>query len=127
MPVHRRTIPVHLKNAWQGSQNINFGEMKRRWQIFWHALFWAVTISFFMFFARNNMKLSTGALLVIFLLFPLINISLFYLNYLLLIPQFLNKKRYGIYAVAIVVAVILYGFFKYGVALIFKQYVTDAC
>ncbi len=76
-----------------------------------------------MFFARNNMKLSTGALLVIFLLFPLINISLFYLNYLLLIPQFLNKKRYGIYAVAIVVAVILYGFFKYGVALIFKQYV----
>ncbi len=76
-----------------------------------------------LFIARSNLKLSTEDLLVIFLLYPLINISLFYLNYLVLIPKFLNKKQYGIYAITIVVTVILYGFVKYGVALIFKEYV----
>jgi two-component system LytT family sensor kinase len=97
--------------------------MKLRWQIFWHVFFWIVMISFFVFIAHNDTKLRAMDLLVSFFIYPAVNISLFYLNYLLLIPQFLDKKRYGIYAAAIVSAIILYGFVKYGVALIFKQYV----
>lgn len=97
--------------------------MKLRWQIFWHAFFWIVMILFFLFIARSETKLSTGDMLVIFCAYPIINISLFYINYLLLIPLFLDKKRYGIYAITIAINILVYGFGKYGVALIFKQYV----
>jgi two-component system LytT family sensor kinase len=97
--------------------------MKRSWQIFWHVVFWVVMVSFFLFVAHSNTKLTTNDLLVIFLVYPAINISLFYLNFLILIPNFLDKKRYGLYALSIVGAVIFYGFGKYGVALFFKQYV----
>ncbi len=95
--------------------------MKRSWQIFWHAFFWVVMIGFFLLMARNNVKLSTADLLIIFLLYPAINISLFYLNYLTLIPRFLDKKRYGLYALSITITILVYGLAKYGVALIFKQ------
>jgi two-component system, LytTR family, sensor kinase len=95
--------------------------MKLRWQIFWHAFFWVALFSFVLYIAHNDAKFTTEDLLVLFLLYPLINISLFYLHYLVLIPQFLNKKRYSYYISALIIAVIIYGFAKYGVALIFKQ------
>jgi LytS/YehU family sensor histidine kinase len=97
--------------------------MKKRWQIFWHIIFWVVLISFFLVVARNNAKFTTEDLLVIFLLYPFINISLFYLNYLLFIPRFFDKKRYGFYAITVIVSIIVYGFIKYGVALLFKSIV----
>jgi len=97
--------------------------MKLRWQIVLHVIFWVVLIAFFVFVVLNNTKMTTVDLLVIFILYPIINISLFYLNFLVLIPQFLDKKKYGFYAIAVVSAVIVYGFGKYGTALIFKQYV----
>jgi len=97
--------------------------MKPRWQIFSHVFCWVVLISFFVFIAHNDTKMSTNDLLIVFLLYPAINISLFYLNYLVFIPQFLDKKHYGTYAVAIVIAIVVYGLGKYGVALVFKQYV----
>src|ERR1700753_759324 len=97
--------------------------MKRSWQIFWHIAVWVVFVGFFMILAINDAEIKTEDLLVIFLLFPAINITLFYLNYLVLIPKFLDTKKYGIYAASIIVAVIFYGFAKYGVALVFKQYV----
>jgi two-component system LytT family sensor kinase len=97
--------------------------MKQRWQIFWHAFFWVFILLFCVAIARNNSKLSVNDLLVIIVLYGVINISLFYLNYLVFIPRFLDKKRYGLFALSIVVAVIVYGFGKYGVGLIFKQYV----
>jgi len=96
--------------------------MKQRWQIFWHALFWVVILFFCLAVARNNSKLSVSDLFVIIVLYGIINISLFYFNYLVLIPRFLDKKRYGIFALTVVLAIILYGFGKYGVALVFKQF-----
>jgi len=97
--------------------------MKRSWQIFWHAFFWVFWVSLFMLLAKSNTKLGLNDLLVIFLLYPAINIGLFYLNYLLLIPRFLDTKRYGLYALVIAFTIVVFGFGKYGVALIFKQYV----
>jgi two-component system LytT family sensor kinase len=97
--------------------------MKLRWQVFSHIFCWVVLISFFVFIAHNNTKMSSNDLLVVFLVYPAINISLFYLNYLVLIPQFLDKKHYGVYASTILIAIVTYGLFKYGVALVFKQYV----
>jgi len=57
--------------------------------------------------------------LVIFVLYGCINISLFYLNYLLFIPRFLNRKRYSLYALVIVLTLVFYGIGKYGVAVLF--------
>lgn len=96
--------------------------MKRRWQIFWHAFFWVFIISFCLAIARNNTKLTVNDLLIIIVLYGAINISLFYLNYLVFIPRLLDKKRYGLFALAIVIAIIVYGFGKYGVAVFFRQY-----
>jgi two-component system LytT family sensor kinase len=98
--------------------------IKTAWIIFWHLFFWAGIISFFVFLARlNDAQLSTKELLVIFLLYPTINISLFYLNYLVYIPNFLNKKRYWEYATVVLVSIIVYGIGKYGVGLLFKDIV----
>lgn len=98
--------------------------MKSRWQIFWHVFFWVVMISFLIFISQiDEKKINVNEILVVFVLFPFINISLFYINYLVLLPRFFHKKRYSIYAVIIVVTVILFGFGKYGIGLIFKQYV----
>lgn len=97
--------------------------MKPRWQIFLHIFSWAIIIALFLFIAHGNTKLSINNLLVIFLLYGVINISLFYFNYLVLMPRVFNKKRYGAYTIAAAALVVLYGFGKYGVALIFKQYV----
>jgi len=96
--------------------------MKRRWQIFWHAFFWVFIISFCLAITRNNTKLTINDLLIIIVLYGAINISLFYLNYLVFIPRLLDKKRYGLFALAIVIAIIVYGLGKYGVAVFFRQY-----
>src|SRR5579864_6876227 len=97
--------------------------MKLSWQIFWHALLWLIFIAICLLFAHNNTRLSTADLIVVFVVYGIININLFYLNFIVLMPNFLDKKRYGVYAVSIIVSIICFGFIKYGVALIFKEYV----
>lgn len=99
--------------------------MKPRRQILWHLIFWLVMVSFLIFVVASDTKLSTNDVLVIFVLYPFINICLFYLNYLVLIPAFLNKKRYGIYAFTIVTALIAFGLGKYGLAVVFKHYILE--
>jgi two-component system LytT family sensor kinase len=94
--------------------------MKKSWQIFWHVFFW-LSIAILVSVVHNDTKPVSGRLMAISIFYWVINISLFYINYLLLIPRFLNKKRYGLYAVTIVIIVIIYGIGKYGVALLFKN------
>ncbi len=95
--------------------------MKKTWQIFWHVLFWVSIISFFLFIVHDNSKMTVQRMLVIFGIYGCINISLFYLNYLFFIPVYLNKKRYSMYALAIVLTIALYGIGKYGIGLLFKE------
>ena len=99
--------------------------MKITRQIFWHTIFWLTIIALFLFLAHRNTKLSTNDLLILFLLYPVINISLFYINFLVYIPQFLDKKRYRSYLLFIVVSIIIYAIGKYGIALIFKESVLE--
>ncbi|OOQ61398.1 sensor histidine kinase [Mucilaginibacter pedocola] len=95
--------------------------MRRAWQIFWHAFFWVCMMSFFMFIAYSGGRNSIESLVVIFLLFGVVNISLFYLNYFYFIPRFLDKKKYWQFIVTVVVGVIAIGVAKYGLALLFKS------
>lgn len=94
--------------------------MKRRWSLFWHIIVWLSLTAFLLFVIHSNNKMTLHRILVTFVLYGVINISLFYLNYLLFIPKLLNRKRYALYAIAVITAIILYGLGKYGVALCFK-------
>lgn len=95
--------------------------MKRGWQIFLHVIFWALIMSFLLFVAHGDVKFSNTDIVIIFVVYPIISVTLFYLNYLYLIPAYLNKKRYGLYALAIVITIVGYALIKYGVALFFKD------
>jgi len=95
--------------------------MKIGWRIFWHILFWVCGISFFVFTARNNNHFNLQHVLVVWVLYGAINISLFYLNFLLLIPRLLTIKKYGLYSFSVVGAILIYGLAKYGIALAFAK------
>jgi len=97
--------------------------MKKSWQIFWHIFFWLSIISVFLLLAEGEMRLGPEGIFVVFILYPAINIGLFYLNYLVYIPKFLDKKKYTAYATIIIITIILFGLGKYGVGLLFKPYV----
>lgn len=95
--------------------------MKKSWQVFWHVFFWLSMISFFVFVAHANGKTSLQNLLIIFVVFGILNIGLFYLNYLVYIPRYLDTKKYKTYAGVIAATVLIIGVIKYGVALLFKS------
>lgn len=97
--------------------------MKRGWQIFWHVFFWVCVISFFVWVIHSNSKMSWTQVLIYFLGFGIINIGLFYLNFLVYIPKFLDKKKFKTYALIIIPTIIILGIGKYGVALLFKPYI----
>ncbi len=80
-------------------------------------------ISFFVFVIHNNTKMSWEQTLVIFLGYGIINIGLFYLNFLIYIPKFLDKKKFRTYVLILVPTVIGLGIGKYEVALLFKPYI----
>ena len=95
--------------------------IKTGWQVFWHMLFWLGMISFFLFLAHTDTEISYRELMIKFLLYPIINVTLFYLNFLIYIPKFLDKKRYWAYTAFIIISIIVYGLFKYGVGLYYKD------
>ena len=95
--------------------------MKLGWRIFWHVLFWVCGIAFFMFVGHNNGKATILHEMIVWALYGLINISIFYLNYLLLIPQFLNRKKYASYSLIVFLVIAVYGVFKYSVGLLFAS------
>src|SRR5579863_3535501 len=94
--------------------------MKRNWQIFWHVFFWVSIVSYFAVVTHNNSKISTENLLVLLVGYGSINIGLFYLNYLYLMPKFLDRKKYRYYALSLVLAIIVFGLTKYEVGLYFN-------
>jgi two-component system LytT family sensor kinase len=69
-----------------------------------HSLYWAV-ISFIIILGvfLSPEKESVKHYMISLLLFGIINVSLFYINYLILIPQLIkNKKRYFLYILAFI-------------------------
>src|SRR3954471_17506669 len=99
--------------------------MKRNWQIFWHIVFWLSVLSYLIIITFNSGKVSLGSVLVIFLLFGVVNIGLFYLNYLYFIPKYLDKKQYKLYTLALVVSIVVSALGKYGLTSHFS-YLVEA-
>jgi len=97
--------------------------MKKGWRILLHATFWLSIIAFFVFIAHSDGKVPLPHLMVVFGVYGLINIGLFYLNYLYYLPRFLDNKKYKEYAIFAIGTIIILGLIKYGVASAFKDIV----
>lgn len=96
--------------------------MKKSWQIFWHIFFWAFCILFLILVARNS-QISNQTIFVLVVVFGAINIALFYINYLILIPRLLDAKKYRLYIISALIAIVLFSLIKYGIAMQFKSIV----
>lgn len=97
--------------------------MKKSWQIFWHSCFWAFWILFLILVTRTSGQFSTQDIFILVILYGAINITLFYINYLVLIPRLLDAKKYRLYVVAALLTIVLFSLIKYGVAMQFKSIV----
>jgi two-component system LytT family sensor kinase len=97
--------------------------VKKNWQIFWHIVFWVSIIAYFVYLTADNAKVTIEELVVIFGVFSIVNIGLFYLNYLLFIPKFLDKKKYREYTIVLVISIVVFALGKYGLARSFKAYI----
>lgn len=95
--------------------------MKRNWQIFFHVLFWVSTISYLMWVAHGSGRISLAASIVIFVVFGVINIGLFYLNYLYFIPKYLDQKQYKKYTLILLVSIVVLALAKCGITYDFRD------
>ncbi len=90
-----------------------------------HSLAWVVVLLLMMFMASRNGVITYG-LVVLFLYFGSLNILIFYINYVGLVPMLLARKRYGLYLLGVVALVMVMGLVKFGMAVYFKEYMMDA-
>lgn len=65
---------------------------------------------------RGNITHTT---IIVFIYFGIINISLFYVNFLLILPTFLDRKKYLWCGLAILIVVLAFAFLKCGLAYYF--------
>ncbi|WP_207429213.1 sensor histidine kinase [Pedobacter sp. SYSU D00535] len=93
--------------------------MSKARQIFLHSIVWLGLLLFFVFVGSRNSSLQDSV--IIFLYFGLFNIALFYVNYLYLLPNFLNTRRYLACAVSITSLIIVSALIKYGLANVFWE------
>jgi two-component system LytT family sensor kinase len=91
----------------------------RQWML--HIVIWIAILVLFVFMAENgNISYRT---IVIIGYFGLINIAVFYFNYLLILPAFLNRKKYLWCALAMIFLIITSGFVKCALAYYFYDIV----
>lgn len=91
-------------------------------KIFLQGVIWTALITIIMVISNRGLNIRYQTI-VIFGYYGLLNIMIFYINYLIILPTFLNARRYWACAVSILVLIIVFGFAKTGLALLFKDYV----
>ena len=95
--------------------------MNKLKQIILHAFIWIAILLFFMYLASDGKIVQST--IVIFVYFGIINISVFYFNYLFILPTFLNKKKYIWCALAMFLLIVISAFIKCGLAYYFYDIV----
>jgi hypothetical protein len=88
-------------------------------KIFLHSIVWLATLIFFVFLGARNGDFHQA--IIIFAYFGVFNITIFYLNYLYILPRFLSKRKYLIFGILITLLLVLSSFLKYGFAYLFKN------
>lgn len=92
-------------------------------QIILHVIVWIVLVSLFMYMANNGKIVHKTV--VVFVYFGLINITIFYINYLLILPTFLNRKKYLLCALSMLFLILIFSFLKCGLAYYFYDIVIN--
>lgn len=95
--------------------------MNKTRQVLLHLIIWVAIVTLFMYIATNGSIVY--ATIVVFVYFGLINISIFYINYLLILPTFLNRKKYLWCGLSMLALVFVFGFLKCGLAYYFYDIV----
>ena len=90
-------------------------------QVFLHIIIWVALLSLFVFMDGNGSI--TFHTIVGVGYFGMANIAIFYFNYLLILPTFLNRKKYLWCALAMAVLIILSAFVKCALAYYFYDIV----
>jgi len=99
--------------------------MKNKGSIIIHAIFWLLLgMLCVMTILNYKEKISGHMILVYFGYYGLINISIFYINYMLLIPQLVReRKKYAFYIISIVLLIIFMSVLKTLVAFLYSDIV----
>jgi two-component system, LytTR family, sensor kinase len=95
--------------------------MNKLKQVILHACVWASILLFFMYLATDGKIVHSTV--VLFVYFGIVNILVFYTNYLLILPNFLNQRRYVWCAFAMILLIIASAFIKSGLAYYFYDIV----
>lgn len=95
--------------------------MNKKKQVFVHTTVWAVILLLFLFLAGNGKISYRNVVLIVY--FGLINIAVFYLNYLLVLPRFFNTKKYVWFGISLGLLILLSAVIKYGVAVAYSDFV----
>lgn len=93
--------------------------MNKTRQIFLHAAVWISLILFFILISGSGKMTYKSS--VMFGYFGLINIGIFYINYLIILPKLLSRKKYLWCAISMVLLVLISGLFKFGLANFFEE------
>ncbi|WP_443945722.1 sensor histidine kinase [Pedobacter sp. AW1-32] len=93
---------------------------KSRGPLVLHSLYWLFIFAFIILdFIFNKEARPKNYYLISFGLFSVINISVFYINYLILIPEFIkSRKKYWLYVITFLLLIAATAFIKTGVAVL---------
>ena len=89
--------------------------MNKLRQICLHLVAWVSILLFFLIFNSEGFVIKYE-LVVAIVYFGIINITIFYINYLYLLPSLLSEKKYLKFAFALLLLLLASGFVKYGLA-----------
>ncbi|MBC8051530.1 MAG: histidine kinase [Sphingobacteriaceae bacterium] len=88
-------------------------------KIFLHTIIWLAILIFFVFLGSRDGDYHEA--IIIFVYFGVFNITIFYLNYLYILPKYLSKRRYWLCTLCIILLILLSGLLKYGFAYLFEE------
>ncbi|WP_069659671.1 sensor histidine kinase [Arcticibacter eurypsychrophilus] len=86
---------------------------------FLHVFIWIAILLLFIYVSSRNGAVKDS--IVIFLYFGLVNIAIFYINYLYILPNYLNSRRYLGCTLSIILLVLFSACVKYAIASIFSE------
>lgn len=95
--------------------------MNKLQRAFLHVAFWTLILVLFIYTGSRSVNLRNA--IVIFFYFGLINITVFYINYLYILPKFLNSRRYIGCAMSIILLIASSAVVKYALASAFREIV----
>jgi two-component system, LytTR family, sensor kinase len=96
-----------------------FSVMNRAQQVFLHAIVWLAILLFFLFLGTREGEYYHSVVIIIY--YGLLNIAIFYVNYLVILPKFLNARKFGLLALSIVALIAASALLKFGIATLHRD------